>query len=92
MTFQTLVNTVIIDILKPFVVLIFAAAIVFFLWNVFGLVRSSDQPEEIAKFKEKIVWGIIAIAVMASMWGLVRFITGSLNLDPSIGIQVRTSY
>lgn len=69
------------SIIQPAVELMFAAAVVFFLWNMMGVIRKSDQPEELAKMKEKAIWGVVAIAVMVSMWGLVNFFTGSLNLN-----------
>lgn len=67
-----------------------SATVVFFMWNVFLFVKNSDQPEELEKFKSKAVWGIIALAVMASVWGLVTFITSSVGLDNTQTINVRT--
>ena len=90
MDFKDLVDFIILAFVKPLMVIIFGAAIVFFLWNILGVIRKSDQPEELAKFKSKVVWGVIAIAVMVSMWGLVRFFTDSLNLDTTTGIEVYT--
>lgn len=46
-----------------------------------GVIKKSGQPEEAAKMKSKALWGVIGIAVMVSMWGLVNFITGSLLLS-----------
>lgn len=80
--------------LYPFVAqiinLIFAATVVFFLWNIFQFVKKSDQPEELEKFKSKALWGVIALAVMFSLWGLVKFVTSSVNLDNTPSINVRT--
>ncbi len=89
MDFKGLVNFLILSFIRPVVAIILAAAVVFFLWNMFQAVRTSNQPEELAKFKSKVVWGIIALAVMVSVYGLVNFITRSLNLDTTTGINVR---
>ncbi|MFZ2303591.1 MAG: hypothetical protein WAV98_02240 [Minisyncoccia bacterium] len=88
MDFKALVDLIIGAFVEPAMVLIFSATIVFFMWNIFGVIKNSDNPEELAKFKGKAVWGIIAIAVMVSMWGLVRFITGSINLNTTTGIEI----
>lgn len=91
MDLKGLVDFFILSLIRPATTLIFGAAIVFFLWNVMMLIMKSDQPDEMEHFKSRVMWGIIAIFVMASMWGLVRFITGSLNLDDTTGqINVRT--
>lgn len=88
--FKGLVDFLILSFIKPAIMLIFAAAIVFFLWNMLMLVMKSDQPDEIKEFKSRVVWGIVGIFVMSSMYGLVWFITNSLRLDDTVGqINVR---
>lgn len=90
MDFKGLVAYILSHFITPAVTLIFSAAVVFFLWNIMQVIRLSSQPEELAKFKSKAVWGVIAIAVMASMWGLVNFVTSSLKLDTTpITVQLR---
>ena len=82
---------IIVQLVTPVVQLMFAAAVFFFLWNVFKLITVADQPKEMAEFKSRIMWGIIAIAVMASMWGLVTVIMGSTGLDlNSAALNIRT--
>ena len=89
--FKSLVDFFIGAFIQPVIILIFSAAIVFFLWNMLMLVMKSDQPDEIKEFKSRVVWGIVAIFVMSAMYGLVKFITGSLNLDNTVGqINVRS--
>lgn len=90
MDFKGLVQYLISSIITPLFGLFLGAAVVFFLWNIFGVISKSDQPEELANFKSKAVWGVVAIAVMVSMWGLVNFITGSLQLNTSSNIEIRT--
>lgn len=57
--------------------LIMAAATLWFLWGVFEFVKAAGNEEERAKGRAKIVAGIIGLAVMASVWGLVRWVTGT---------------
>lgn len=84
MDFKEFVDFLITTVLAPSLSLILAAAVVFFMWNIFGIIRKSDQPEELAKMKNRALWGAIAIAVMVSMWGLVNFFgeTFQLNTTP----------
>jgi FtsH-binding integral membrane protein len=81
MDFKGFVNFLISTLITPLFSLFLAAAVVFFLWNIMGVIKKGDQPEELAKMKEKAIWGVIAIAVMVSMWGLVNFFTGTFQLN-----------
>lgn len=79
--FRWFVGFIIDSFIKPVTWVIMSLAVVFFLWNMMMVIKNSDNSEELSKFKDKAIWGIVAIAVMVSMWGLVNFVTGSLNLD-----------
>lgn len=61
--------------------LILAAAVVFFLWGVFQFVKGAGNEEAQKVGKVHIIYGIIGIAVMVAMWGLVNFLTSTANLD-----------
>lgn len=88
MAFKEFVNYIISTLITPFFSILLGAAVVFFLWNILGAYKNSDNPEELAKMKKQAMWGIIAIAVMVSMWGLVNFVTGSLKLKTSERINL----
>ena len=67
----------ILDVLLP---LIIAAAVVYFIYGVARYVLAgSDDAKEAAK--QKIIWGIIALFVMISVWGLVNILVNTFNLD-----------
>lgn len=88
MTFKEFIYFIISTTISPLLSLFLGAAVVFFLWNVFVGIKNSDNPDEVAKSKTNMVWGIVAIAVMVSMWGLVNFFTGSLRLQSSTPVDV----
>jgi len=79
MDFKGLVGFIISNFISPVIVLLVGAAVVFFLWNIFSIIRKSDQPDELAKLKSQATWGIVAIAIMVSMWGLVNFVINSFQ-------------
>lgn len=84
--FKGLVAYVLEDFIKPITVVILALAVVYFLWNIFNIIRASKSGEEFADLKNKALWGIIAIFVMVSMWGLVSILVNTLA--PGAGIPV----
>ncbi len=61
------------DLLDKLVILLVALAVVWFIWNVIKYVMSGDE-EGKGKAKEQMIWGIIAIAVIVSVWGLVEIL------------------
>ncbi len=77
--FKGLVGAIIENIAEPAVILILSLAVVFFLWNIAQFIRKGDQPEELEKFKSGAIWGIVAIFVMVSMWGLVHMLVNTFT-------------
>ncbi|MEK7459942.1 MAG: hypothetical protein AAB628_00050 [Patescibacteria group bacterium] len=60
--------------------LIVAAAVVWFMWGIFKFIMSAGDEEERTKARGMMVGGIIGIAVMVSVWGLVRWVTNTANV------------
>lgn len=81
MTFKDLVYAVMTDILEPLTLIILALAVVYFLWNIAEVIRQGDNPEELGKLKTKAMWGVIGIAVMVSLWGLVQMLVNTFVPD-----------
>jgi len=70
--------TRIINALMPFIV---GLAVLFFMWGVFQFVKSSGNEDEITEGRNRMIYGIIAIFVMVSVWGFVNL------LDETFGLQ-----
>jgi hypothetical protein len=77
----------IVDTIIPFVV---GLAVLVFIYGVFNFVTSAGDEEARANAKQFIIWGIIAIFVMVSVWGLVRILSGTFNLNTAVSIPVST--
>ncbi len=65
-----------INTLLPIVV---ALALLYFLWGLVKYVVSSGDAREEAK--GIMIWGIIALFVMVSVWGLVAFLGNTLGIS-----------
>jgi succinate dehydrogenase/fumarate reductase cytochrome b subunit len=57
-------------LLRKALVFLIALAVVWFIWNVIRYTMS-DNEESKEKAKSQMIWGIVAIAVIVSVWGLV---------------------
>lgn len=66
--------------IKPATVLILSGAVVFFLWNIAEGIRKGDSSDERSEMKTRALWGIIAIAVMVSLWGLVSILMNTFGI------------
>ncbi|MDB5245365.1 MAG: seg [Parcubacteria group bacterium] len=72
---QSLQN--IINLLVP---LVFAVAFLVFIYGIFRyFILGGANEEKRAEGRKLVMWGIIAFAIMISVWGLVNIITGTLN-------------
>lgn len=80
-TFKQLINDVFINgLLKPIIPLLIGLAVVVFVYGVLVTMFSEggDRKEE---GKQYMVWGIVGIFVMISVWGLVNILVGAFNLS-----------
>lgn len=66
--------------------IVFALALLYFFWGLATYILSSEQDRELAK--KRMLWGIIALFVMASVWGLVRFLGTAVGINPTDTVTV----
>jgi len=77
-------------ILKLALPLIISLAVVWFVFNVFWYAVAGDE-EKKAKAKTQMIWGIVGIFVMVSVWGLVGILQstfGTSGATANIGNQL----
>jgi len=68
--------------------LLFTLAVLMFVWGVVQFVINSDEEAKKAKGKQFMIWGVIALAVMLGVWGLVGIVGGTFNLNTRLLPQV----
>ncbi|KND50791.1 MAG: hypothetical protein AB202_00055 [Parcubacteria bacterium C7867-007] len=62
--------------------LVFALAFIVFIWGVFRyFILGGSDPKKRDEGRQLMIWGIVGFALMVSVWGLVRILTGSVNLN-----------
>lgn len=67
-------------LLDQLVVFLIALAVVWFIWNVIKYTMSEDEEKKGAA-KSQMIWGVIAIAVIVSIWGLVAILQGIFGVN-----------
>ena len=60
--------------------LIFALAVVVFIWGVVQYLMGAEEEDKRAKGRQFMIWGIIALTVMVSVWGLVQIVGNTFGV------------
>ncbi|KKP87892.1 MAG: hypothetical protein UR91_C0033G0003 [Candidatus Nomurabacteria bacterium GW2011_GWC2_35_8] len=69
--------------------LIFALALAMFVWGVVQFVLNSDEEVKKEKGRQFMLWGIIALTVMISVWGLVAILGDTFKIKTNVLPQVQ---
>jgi uncharacterized membrane protein YidH (DUF202 family) len=78
-TIQAIISQIT-NIVRSLTLLLFAIAMVVFMYGLFNyLVNISDKTKR-EKSKEFIVYGLLGLFVMVSVWGFVTIVSNSLGL------------
>jgi hypothetical protein len=83
-TFKDVINTVFINgLMRPIVPLLIGLAVLVFIYGVLVLMFS-EGGEKKEEGKQYMLWGIIGIFVMVSVWGLVNILKGTFGLSENV--------
>lgn len=83
--FDTVLNYFTCIIGNSVIPFIFSLAVVMFTWGaVKFFIINSDEEKKRAEGKQFMIWGIIALAVMISIWGLVGILGDTFSLDNAL--------
>lgn len=62
-----------------FIQILIALAVIWIIYNVIRFIIKSDNPEERSTIGKAILWGIVGLFVILSIWGLVRILTNTFR-------------
>lgn len=78
------------SILAKIIPLMFALAIIYFFWGLVTFIRSAGDPKKAEEGKSIMIYGVIAIAVMISIYGLVSWLQGTLGVSSTGTVTLPT--
>ncbi|MDQ2933336.1 MAG: pilin [bacterium] len=70
----TQIGNVIIEILIAF-------AVIWIIFNVVRFILGANDPEKRGEYRSAVLWGIVGLFVILSIWGLVRILTNTFRTD-----------
>jgi uncharacterized membrane protein YidH (DUF202 family) len=68
-------------IINPLIVLLFALAMVYFIYGVARYLLSPDNEEIRKTSKDHMLWGIIGMFIMVSVFGILSLIMNTFGID-----------
>lgn len=78
-------KSIVSDILIP---LVFTLALLFFFWGVSKYIWSEGSAKEDGR--KIMVWGVIALFVMSSIWGIISLLRGELGVGSENTMKIPT--
>lgn len=87
--FQDLITYVNCIINLSIIPLLFTLATLFFIWGVVQYMLADADERKRETGKQYMVWGIVALTVMISVWGLVSLLGNTFGLDTGFVPQIK---
>lgn len=75
-------------IINPAIRILFALAFLIFVWGIIEYTLKKDSVDAKGQGRQHIMWGLVGLAIMTSVFFIIRIITTTLGLDE---VQVNES-
>lgn len=82
------IATAIGTIVKKVIPILFGLAIIYFFWGLVVFLRAAGDPKAQEAGRNQMIWGVITIAVMVSVYGLVQWLQTLFNVDANATVNV----
>ncbi len=76
-------------IFNPLIILMFAAALVYFLYGVFEFLMNSTSAEGREKGQSHMLWGLLGMVIMFGAFAILNLIGNTIGADPNPNLQVQ---
>ena len=64
-----------------------AFAVIYIIFNVIRYIMAADKPDDRKPIGQAILWGIVGLFVILSIWGLVRILTNTFRTDTNAPVN-----
>lgn len=68
-------------IFNPLIRLLFAVALVYFLYGVVEFIAGADNEEKRAKGRMHMLWGVVGLGIMVGVWTILQITVNSLGIE-----------
>ena len=74
------VSKIVSAVVMPVITVVFALAILLFVWGAAGLILNKDNPDKRAESQQHILWGVIGMFIMVASYGIIRFVAATIGV------------
>ena len=75
------------SIVNPLIVLLSVVASAYFLWGLAQFVMNADNAEARDEGKRKIIYGLIGLTIMVSVFGILQLLLRTFGIDIPAGLN-----
>ena len=75
-------NTVIVQIINPMILLLSAGAFVVFLWGVFEFVLHAGDATKRGEGRKAILWGLVGLVIIFGAYGIINIALSTFSIAP----------
>ncbi len=69
------------NIVNPIVTLLFALAVLYFVYGVYEFIKKGDNEKERVEGGQHIMWGTVGLFIMVSVFGIMRIICTTVGCN-----------
>ncbi len=67
-------------VVNPLIALLFAAAVLYFMWGVFNYIKGEDNGGDRAQGTQHIMWGIVGLFIMVGAYAIVQIVARTFGI------------
>jgi len=80
----SLLNRINAAILNPVIYLMFSVALLVFIYGIYKFIGNASDEKAREQGKQSIVWGLVGMLIMVSVFGIIKFILGTFDLSTAV--------
>ncbi len=84
-TVNSVVGKIVDNVVYPAIILMFGLAVLMFIWGMINFFKGGDDPAAREQGQRHILWGIIGMAIMVSVFGIIRLVASSVGQSSTLG-------
>lgn len=82
---KDLANKFISQVVNPLIAVLFGIAMIVFIWGVVEFIAKAGSEEARTTGKQHIIWGLVGLAIMISVFGIIEILKNFFLIDVGIG-------
>ncbi len=80
-TYQSIIDGITSTIFQPIAYLLFSLGFLIFMWGLIEFIANPTNASIKEKGKQHMIFGILGLLIMVSVWGIVNLITSTLGIS-----------